>query len=96
MFLTPHIVVIFGASGDLTKRKLIPAIYELYSSNLLPDSFAVLGSSRTALSDNEFRERMQEFLPDDKNSNAGFLSKLYYQPINFVDPGSYEKLKSKA
>jgi glucose-6-phosphate 1-dehydrogenase len=89
----PHIIVIFGASGDLTKRKLIPAIYALYNEKLLPDQFAVLGSSRTAFSDNEFRTKMQEFLPGDENQNAGFLGKLYYQHIDFDDPGSYEKLK---
>lgn len=91
----PHIVIIFGASGDLTKRKLIPAIYALYSDHLLPERFAVLGASRTALSDNDFRRRVQEFLPGDENQNAGFLQKLYYQPIDFGDPGSYEKLKSR-
>ena len=38
-----HILVIFGASGDLTKRKLIPALYELHTQDLLPEKFAVLG-----------------------------------------------------
>jgi glucose-6-phosphate 1-dehydrogenase len=60
----PHILVIFGASGDLTKRKLIPALFELYEQHLLPEKFAVLGVSRTELSDPEFREKMSEFLPD--------------------------------
>jgi glucose-6-phosphate 1-dehydrogenase len=88
-----HIIVIFGASGDLTKRKLIPAIYELYSSHLLPKRFAVLGASRTTLTDNDFRKRMQEFLPGDENQNAGFLGQLFYQPLNFDNLNSYEKLK---
>ena len=58
-----HILVIFGASGDLTKRKLIPALYELHTQNLLPEQFAVLGVSRTEFSDLEFQDKMKEFLP---------------------------------
>jgi len=90
-----HIVVIFGASGDLTKRKLIPAIYELYSGHLLPDCFAVLGVSRTPLSDHGFRLRVQAFLPGNEPQNSSFLDKLFYQPIDFNDPASYENLKSR-
>ena len=52
-----QILVIFGASGDLTKRKLIPALFELYKQDLLPEKFLVLGASRTPLSDDEFRKR---------------------------------------
>src|SRR5213594_152196 len=56
----PCAVVIFGASGDLTQRKLIPAMYSLAYRRLLPENFAVLGVARTPASDDEFRERMQE------------------------------------
>ena len=52
------IVVIFGASGDLTKRKLIPALFELYRQKLLPEKFGVLGAGRSKFSDEEFRDRM--------------------------------------
>ena len=90
-----HIIVIFGASGDLAKRKLIPALHQLYSDNLLPDRFAVLGTSRTVLSDQEFRTRMQKFLPGSEDQNEGFLSKLYYQPIDFINLESYENLKTR-
>jgi len=71
-----HIIVIFGASGDLTKRKLIPAIYQLFINHLLPDDFAILGVSRTSLSNEEFRLRMTEFLPSDENENLIFLTKI--------------------
>lgn len=91
----PHIVIIFGASGDLTKRKLIPAIFELYSRHLLPEKFAVLGASRTVLTDNDFRKRMQDFLPGDEIQNADFLNKLFYQALDFNDLSSYEKLKTR-
>ena len=51
-------VVIFGANGDLTKRKLIPALYRLAYDRRLPGSFAVIGNSRTAQSDEDFRGHM--------------------------------------
>ncbi len=56
----PCVLVIFGASGDLTKRKLFPALYALAVRRMLPDRFAVLGSSRTELTDDEFRAQMRE------------------------------------
>ena len=56
----PFSVVIFGASGDLTRRKLIPALWSLYASRTLPEPFAIIGTSRTAISDEEFRTRMRE------------------------------------
>ena len=54
------ILVIFGASGDLTQRKLFPALYSLAFRRLLPESFAVVGVARTEETDDEFRERMKE------------------------------------
>ncbi len=65
----PCALVIFGASGDLTKRKLFPALYSLAYRQLLPEKFAIVGVARTAETDDEFRERMkaavQEFGRDD-------------------------------
>ncbi len=93
-----HILVIFGASGDLTKRKLIPALYELHTQELLPEEFAVLGVSRTELSDLSFREKMIEFLPDklqNKKDVDAFLKHLYYQPISTSDSADYPILKSR-
>ena len=54
----PCAIVIFGASGDLAKRKLFPALYALAFRNLLPTSFAIVGSARTPMSDDEFRTRL--------------------------------------
>src|SRR5271169_6957725 len=54
----PCVMVIFGAAGDLTKRKLIPALYNLARSRLLPDQFAIVGVSREEYSIDEFRTRM--------------------------------------
>ena len=53
-------VVIFGANGDLTKRKLLPALYRLAYERRLSAGFAVVGISRTAMTDEEFREKMRE------------------------------------
>ncbi|TKG95997.1 glucose-6-phosphate dehydrogenase [Puteibacter caeruleilacunae] len=88
-----HIIIIFGASGDLTKRKLIPALYDLYEQNLLPKNFAVVGASRTTLTDVEFRERMKEFLPE--NGVDSFLEMLYYQPVNTKEEKDYWTLKER-
>jgi glucose-6-phosphate 1-dehydrogenase len=56
----PCVLVIFGASGDLTSRKLMPALYSLAFRRLLPERFAVVGAARSRESDEEFRERMKE------------------------------------
>src|SRR6266545_1464413 len=56
----PFSVVIFGASGDLTRRKLIPALWSLYASRTLPEPFAIIGTARTQMSDVEFKTRMRE------------------------------------
>ena len=57
---SPCTIVIFGASGDLTARKLIPGLYDLSRRGLLPARFAVLGAGRTGMSDEQFRRRMAE------------------------------------
>ncbi len=95
-----HIFIIFGASGDLTKRKLIPAIYSLFVQNLLPENFALLGVSRTHLDDEAFRNNMklalQEFREiEDHTKEAEFLDKVYYQAINTEDVNDYRFLKKK-
>lgn len=91
----PHLLIIFGASGDLTKRKLIPAIYQLYIHHLLPVDFAILGASRTLLSDEEFRQRMMEFLPSGEVQVVEFLNKIYYQSIDYEQQNDYFSLKSR-
>ncbi len=55
----PHVMIIFGASGDLTKRKLLPALYSLTRERMLPPNFAVIGVARTEYSVEEFREEMK-------------------------------------
>jgi glucose-6-phosphate 1-dehydrogenase len=57
--MEPAVIVIFGASGDLTQRKLIPALYNLFLDQWLPDRFAIIGVSRTEMSDEQFRQRLR-------------------------------------
>lgn len=96
--LNSHILIIFGASGDLTKRKLIPALFELHTQQLLPKNVAVLGVARTQLSDLEFRNRALEFLPKEekfKTQVEAFLELLYYQPMAPDLLSEYAVLRSR-
>lgn len=91
----PCTLVIFGASGDLTRRKIIPALYRLYKNRLLPEKFFVLGMSRTEMSTDRFREEMfstlQKEFPNevDHSSWEEFAIRLYYSPVDYVLPESY-------
>ena len=94
-------MVIFGASGDLTARKLIPGLYELYGRGLLPDRFAVLGAGRTGMSDEQFRAAMAGAmavaLADDtgersRTDRERFLGALYYQQLDPAAAAAYGKL----
>lgn len=87
-----QILVIFGASGDLTKRKLIPALFDLYSKKLLPKNFAVLGVSRTNHNDHDFRQIATEFLP---KTDSGFLQLLHYQQVQTDDKYDYPILRDR-
>ena len=85
----PCILIIFGASGDLAKLKLLPAIYALADEGLLPDDFALVGYSRTKMSDDEFRDRFREAVKKQHNATGDLVEKLaakiYYQPGNYDD-----------
>ena len=61
----PAVLVVFGASGDLTSRKLIPAIERLALRRLLPAGFSIVGVARTEMSDDDFRDRMRKTVEDD-------------------------------
>src|SRR5580765_240110 len=95
----PCIMVIFGAAGDLTKRKLIPALYNLKKSNLLSDNFAVIVVARAELDDEEFRRRlrddMNEFATEeiDLQSWDWLAERLYYLSGDFKDDQTFARLK---
>ncbi len=89
-------IVIFGASGDLTQRKLIPALYHLFANNLLPSEFTILGASRTEFSDDSFREKLkrslQEMEKPDSDTLEAFCQRLHYQALNTFDADEYGAL----
>jgi glucose-6-phosphate 1-dehydrogenase len=96
----PCAFVIFGASGDLTKRLLIPALYHLMKENLLPEDFALVGISRTPESDEEFRSNLGKSLrelsqePIDDGIWNWFAQRIHYMAGNLDDPSTYERLKA--
>ncbi|OAV43692.1 glucose-6-phosphate dehydrogenase [Lewinella sp. 4G2] len=89
--LDPHTLVIFGASGDLAQRKLIPAVFDLFRGDYLPEKFALLGASRTNMTDDEFRQKVvynnEHFdakgQPDEKVK--AFADLLFYQDLASYD-----------
>lgn len=96
----PCVAVIFGASGDLTKRKLIPALYSLFRQNLLGIGFTVVGAARTQMSHDEFREQMrkavEEFGEVDSHHAVdwqNFAAGLFYHPTDVENPASFAQLK---
>ena len=95
-------MVIFGANGDLTKRKLLPALYRLAYERRLDAGFAVLGISRTPMSDDQFREKMlasvKEFLEDspfDADVWAAFAQGLFYMPGDIDNPAIFPALDAR-
>ena len=95
--LAPQAVVIFGASGDLTKRKLLPAFYHLYLQGLLPKGFAIIGYSRTEMSDDAFRDMAKEAIEKYAEPPRGgvwneFAKHLSYHPGEFGEPMAMKRL----
>ena len=93
--LPPCTIVIFGASGDLTTRKLIPALFHLFCNGGLPDRIAIVGCARTALDDNDFQNKMQEMAkPDSAEKWNDFITHLHYRQIIYDSTENYEQLKT--
>jgi glucose-6-phosphate 1-dehydrogenase len=93
-------MVIFGAAGDLTRRKLIPALYNLASEQLLSREFAVVGLARAQMTTEEFRAKVSEDMkqfatgPVDSDLWEWFVRRMHYVSGNFNDPAAYEQLKA--
>ncbi|MEE9553571.1 MAG: glucose-6-phosphate dehydrogenase [candidate division Zixibacteria bacterium] len=88
------IIVIFGASGDLARRKLIPGLYNKYRQKLLPENFAIVGVGRSSFSDDTFREKIKRGITSfDKDS--GFLKKIYYQKIGVYSAAEFYDLRKR-
>ena len=92
----PCTLVIIGASGDLTARKIIPALYNLDLQGGLADPFLIVGCARTPLQDEAFKEKMRTAIrasgPLDESRWPAFSSRLRYQPLEYQDQSSFEEL----
>jgi glucose-6-phosphate 1-dehydrogenase len=97
----PFCMVIFGASGDLARRKILPALFSLRSNGLLPESFFLMGAARTEMTDAEYRVAMREAVKsaaaDGFNSTQwdAFATRLHYCSVDYGDPGSYRALADR-
>jgi glucose-6-phosphate 1-dehydrogenase len=96
----PQVLVIFGATGDLTRRKLMPAVYKLFCDGVLPDAFAVVGFAREEVGDDEFRTRMRAALkefaqePSDEEWEK-FAPRLSYVSSVFEQPEGFQALRER-
>src|SRR5215472_16607731 len=94
----PCIIVIFGAGGDLTSRKLVPALYNLAKADLLSREFAIVGISHTAMSTEDFRKSLADDVKHYAGSNGDqevvewFLRRVYYVTAEFDDKNVYTQL----
>lgn len=97
----PCAIVIFGASGDLTSRKLIPSLFKLYINKLLPDEFLIVGAARKDMDDDSFRESVAASLKATESGEEGrdykeeFLKNIYYQQLTYDNAGSYNNLSER-
>lgn len=93
-------VIIFGASGDLTHRKLLPALFSLYQKELLPDEFYIVGAARTAMSDEAFRQKTEGSLYErfphvSEDEIKQFIQRCFYVSGNYQDPELHQKLAKR-
>ena len=98
----PCSIVIFGASGDLTARKLIPALYHLFKEQQLPPAFRIIGISRREKTDTAFRAELRDALgqfsrtqPVDDAVWSAFAAQIVYCPGDLTDPGAYQRLAQR-
>jgi len=96
------VIVVFGASGDLTQRKLVPALYNLADQGLLPEGTALVGYGRSPLTDEAFRERLRDGLDRHSRSRParaavwdGLARRCFYQQGAYDDPEAYGRLKAR-
>src|SRR4051794_32145518 len=92
-------LLMFGATGDLARRMLLPSLYALDSDGLLPPDLRIIGTARTDLKDDTFRERANaaliEHVPEGFYSEGvaqRFLARLHYVPLDINDPAGFERL----
>jgi glucose-6-phosphate 1-dehydrogenase len=95
----PSVFVIFGAAGDLTRRKLVPALYNLFLDGWMPDRFEVLGMDLGSMSDDHFRGQLRQGVDEfsrrgkaEDNSWNTFAGRLHFQEADLNDAGVYQDL----
>jgi glucose-6-phosphate 1-dehydrogenase len=98
----PSILVLFGATGDLSHRKVVPALYQLWRTNLLPHEFVLLCIGRRPYDDDKLRsefrasvEKYSRVLPIDEAAWRSFASRILYQRLDFADPAGYDALAKR-
>jgi glucose-6-phosphate 1-dehydrogenase len=94
-------LLLFGATGDLSQRMLLPSLCALHKDHLLDPSLQIIGTARSPLDDHSFRnfarEAIEKFLPANRRgSMADFLNRLHYQPLDVTDPAHFAELAKKA
>src|SRR4051812_24039193 len=101
MSFTADTLLLFGATGDLARRMLLPSLCALDADKLLPEDLRIVGTARSTMSDTEFRcfarEALEKFLPADRRgSMADFLNRLHYQPNDVTTPEGFDALGKAA
>lgn len=97
----PHTLVLFGATGDLSHRKLLPALYSLYMDKLLPEKFCVVGVARSKLDDSQFRSEVQKSVSNfsrqdvDQNVFEAFLEHFFYSSVDVRISEDFIRLRDK-
>jgi len=97
----PVTFVIFGATGDLTRRKLLPALYTLFREDALPENFSIVGFARREHDDKSFCKLMNEALrehsriPVDEESLTAFCARLHYHRGDLSDPAAFNALNER-
>ena len=95
---TPSIFIIFGGTGDLAKRKIIPALYNLFLQNILPEKFAIIGTGRSKFTDLKYRSSLLDAVNEfsrtgkaEKEEWSKFSSNITYQIANIKDASEYKE-----
>ena len=89
----PCVLVVFGASGDLTSRKLMPALAEMATNRQLPSGFAVVGVARTEMSDDDFRARVLEAGGEDNEVWSSLVAGFRYVAGDYAEPETFDRLR---
>lgn len=100
MTTTAQTLLLFGATGDLSRRMLLPSLAALHAEKLVPENLRIVGTARSEMNDAEFRnfarEALEKFLPAERRGGmADFLNKLHYQQLDVTDPKGFTRLAKK-